>query len=105
MKMWLRLGLDRKRNPGWKCGMRIADTGMRIADSRMWVADSGMWIAENAKSGPVIIWDLSTPENTVDTAGVTGGKEPSGNLRMGFWTLPERNPSLRVLKSAELTRP
>ena len=61
MKMWLRLGLDQKRNPGWKCGMRIADTGMRVADS-------GMGIAENVKSGPVIIWDLSTPENTVDTS-------------------------------------
>ena len=60
MKMWLRLGLDRKRNLGWKCGMRIADTRMRVADS-------GMGIAENAKSRPVIIWDLSTPENTVDT--------------------------------------
>ena len=77
MKMWLRLGLDRKRNPGWKCGMwiadtgmRVADSGMRVADSGMRVADSGMGIAENAKSGPVIIWDLSTPENTVDTAGV-----------------------------------
>ena len=61
MKMWLRLGLDRKRNPGWKCGMRVADSGMRVADS-------GMEIAENAKSGPVIIWDLSAPENTVDTS-------------------------------------
>ena len=61
MKMWLRLGLDRKRNPGWKCGMQIADTGMRVADS-------GKRVAENAKSGPVIIWDLSAPENTVDTA-------------------------------------
>ena len=68
MKMWLRLGLDRKQNPGWKCGMRIADTGMRVADSGMRVADSGMRIAENAKSGPVIIWDLSAPENTVDTS-------------------------------------
>ena len=27
-----------------------------------------MGIVENAKSGPVIIWDLSAPENTVDTA-------------------------------------
>ena len=67
MKMWLRLGVDRKRNPGWKCGMRIADTGMRVADSGMGIADSRMEIAENAKSGPVIIWDLSAPENTVDT--------------------------------------
>ena len=67
MKMWLRLGLDRKRNPGWKCGMRIADTGMRIADTGMRVADTRMRVAENAKSGPVIIWDLSAPENTVDT--------------------------------------
>ena len=48
-------------------GMRVADTGMRVADSGMRVADSGMQIAENAKSGPVIIWDLSAPENTVDT--------------------------------------
>ena len=68
MKMWLRLGLDQKRNPGWKCGMRVADSGMRVADSGMRVADSGMRIAENAKSGPVIIWDLSAPENTVDTS-------------------------------------
>ena len=51
--------------------MRIADTGMRVADSGMRVADSGMRIAENAKSGPVIIWDLSAPENTVDTPSVT----------------------------------
>ena len=72
MKMWLRLGLDRKRNPGWKCGMQIADTGMRVADSGMRVADSGMRIAENAKSGPVIIWDLSAPENTVDTTSGSG---------------------------------
>ena len=49
-------------------GMRVADTGMRVADSGMRVADSGMGITENAKSGPVIIWDLSTPENTVDTS-------------------------------------
>ena len=48
--------------------MRIADSGMRVADSGMRVADSGMGIAENAKSGPVIIWDLSAPENTVDTS-------------------------------------
>ena len=68
MKMWLRLGLDRKWNPGWKCGMRIADTGMQVADSRMRVADSGMQVTENAKSGPVIIWDLSAPENIVDTS-------------------------------------
>ena len=68
MKRWLRLGLDRKRNPGWKCGMRIADTGMRVTDSGMRVTDSGMRITENAKSGPVIIWDLSAPENTVDTS-------------------------------------
>ena len=47
MKMWLRLGLDRKRNLGWKCGMRIADTGMRIADTGMWVADSGMRVADS----------------------------------------------------------
>ena len=32
-----------------------------------------MGIAENAKSGPVIIWDLSAPENTVDTTN-TGDK-------------------------------
>ena len=34
-----------------------------------------MRIAENAKSGPVIIWDLSAPENTVDTAGHCGEAE------------------------------
>ena len=51
-------------------GMEVqnADSGMRVADTGMRVADSGMQIAENAKSGPVIIWDLSAPENTVDTS-------------------------------------
>ena len=49
------------------CRWRIADCGLWIADSGLWIVDSRMGIAENAKSGPVIIWDLSTPENTVDT--------------------------------------
>ena len=40
---------------------------MGIADSGMGITDSGMGITDNAKSGPVIIWDLSAPENTVDT--------------------------------------
>ena len=53
------------RNAGG--GWRMADSGMRNADSGMRIADTGMGIAENAKSGPVIIWDLSAPENTVDT--------------------------------------
>ena len=51
-------------------GMGIADSGMGIADSGMGIADSGMEIAENAKSRPVIIWDLSAPENTVNTPSV-----------------------------------
>ena len=47
--------------------MGIADSGIGITDSGMEIADSGMEIAENAKSRPVIIWDLSAPENTVNT--------------------------------------
>ena len=55
-----------------KSGMevRIADSRWQIADSGMGIADSGMGIAENAKSRPVIIWDLSAPENTVNTPSV-----------------------------------
>ena len=60
------IGAGSKAESGME--VRNADSGMRVADTGMRVADSGMQIAENAKSGPVIIWDLSAPENTVDTA-------------------------------------
>ena len=49
-----------------------AESGMEV-----WNADSGMRIAENAKSGPVIIWDLSAPENTVNTPEIDN--ESAGN--------------------------
>ena len=59
------IGAGSKAESGME--VRNADSRYRNADSGMRVTDSGMRIAENAKSGPVIIWDLSAPENTVDT--------------------------------------
>ena len=61
---------------------RNADGGWRIAECGWRIADSGMGIVENAKSGPVIIWDLSAPENTVDTAlQISRPKAPGSVLR------------------------